>query len=58
LQKYFVVHLGIEENEERLDQNQVIEQQLKDYQEVQKEIEEDMQVMEEAVKTGWFKRTG
>jgi hypothetical protein len=51
LQKYFIVDLGIRENEERLDQNQVVEQQLKDYQKVRKKIKDDMQVIEEAVKT-------
>jgi len=61
LQKYFIVDLVEGENREKLDLNQVVQQQLSDYQKVRKEIEDDMHVMEEAAKTdqtGWFKRTG
>jgi superfamily II DNA helicase RecQ len=63
LQKYFIVDLGAEnnvENSERLEPNQVAQQQLSDYQKVRKQIDDDMQVMEEAAKTdktGWFTRT-
>lgn len=61
MQKYFIVDLGDVENERNLDHNQVVQQQLSDYQKVRKAIEDDMQVMEKAVKTdktSWFKRTG
>jgi hypothetical protein len=36
---------------ERLDQNQVVEQQLNDYQKARQQIEDHMQVVEEAAKT-------
>jgi len=51
LQKYFIVDLVEGENGEKLDLNQVVQQQLSDYQKVRKEIEDDMHVMEEAAKT-------
>lgn len=51
LQKYFIVDLVEGENREKLDLNQVVQQQLSDYQKVRKEIEDDMHVMEEAAKT-------
>jgi hypothetical protein len=63
LQKYFIVDLGAKdnvENLERLDQNQVALQQLNDFKKVRKQIDDEMQVMEEAVKTdetGWLTRT-
>jgi hypothetical protein len=63
LQKYFIVDLGAESNfedGERLSPNQVAQKQLSDYQKVRKQINDDMQVMEEAAKTdktGWFTRT-
>jgi predicted AlkP superfamily phosphohydrolase/phosphomutase len=64
LQKYFIINLDDREDREdreKINQNQVILQQLSDYQKVRKEIKDDMQVIEEAVKTnktGWFKRIG
>jgi hypothetical protein len=63
LQKYFIVDLDIKdnaENGENLNYNKVALQQLRNYKKVQKEIEDDMQVIEEAAKTNktnWFKRT-
>ena len=61
LQRYFIVDLGEGENGEKVDQNQVVQQQLSGWQNVRQQLEEDMQVMAEAAKTdktGWFKRTG
>ena len=64
LQKYFIVDCGegAKEKKSNHDQDdQVVQQQLGEYQKVRQQIEDDMQVMEEAVKTdktGWFKRTG
>jgi superfamily II DNA or RNA helicase len=61
LQKYFLVNLDVAENGQRLDHNQVAQQQLSDYQKVRKQLENDSHVMEDAAKTdkfGWFKRTG
>jgi hypothetical protein len=42
LQKYFIVDLGDVGNGENLDPNQVIQQQLSNYQKVRKEIEDAM----------------
>jgi hypothetical protein len=64
LQKYFIIDLDDgedREDREKINQNQVILQQLSDYQKVRKEIKDDIQVIEEAIKTnktGWFKRIG
>jgi superfamily II DNA helicase RecQ len=61
LQKYFLVDLGVGENGEKLDQNEIVRQQLSKWHEVRQELEKEMQVMAEATKTdktGWFKRTG
>jgi hypothetical protein len=61
LQKYFIVDLGVGENGENFNPNQVVQQQLNNYQKVRQQLEEEMQVIEEAAKTkktGWFKRTG
>jgi hypothetical protein len=61
LQKYFIVDLEEDENGGKLDLDQVVQQQLNEYQKVQQQIEDDMHVMEEAAKTdktSWFKRTG
>jgi predicted AlkP superfamily phosphohydrolase/phosphomutase len=54
LQKYFIINLDDREDREdgeKIDQNQVILQQLSDYQKVRKEIKDNIQVIEEAVKT-------
>lgn len=51
LQKYFVVDLGVGQNAKKSDLEQVVQQQLSDFQKVRKQIEDDMQVMEEAAKT-------
>jgi len=61
LQKYFIVNTDSEENGEKIDQDQVVQQQLSGWKNVREQLEEDMQVMAEAAKTdktGWFKRTG
>jgi superfamily II DNA helicase RecQ len=61
LQKYFIVGLDAAENGEKLDQDQVAQQQLGAWRKVRKQLEEDSYIMEEAAKTdktGWFKRTG
>jgi hypothetical protein len=53
--------LGDAENGGKFDQNQVVQQQLSNWQKVRNQLEEDLQKMEEAAKTdktGWFKRTG
>jgi hypothetical protein len=42
LQKYFIINLGEVESKENLDPNQVVQQQLSNYQKVRKEIEDDM----------------
>jgi hypothetical protein len=39
--------LGVADNVGRLDPKQVAQQQLNDYQKVRKQIEDDMQVMDE-----------
>jgi hypothetical protein len=61
LQRYFIVDLGVSENEENLDRNQIVENQLNTWLEVREQLNEDMDVMEDAAKTdktGWFKRAG
>ena len=61
MQRYFIVDSGEGENGEKVDQNQVVQQQLSGWQNVRQQLEEDVQVMAEAAKTdktGWFKRTG
>jgi hypothetical protein len=61
LQKYFIVEVGVAKNRVNLDQNQVVQEQLNAWREVQKQLEEETQVIEDVAKTdktGWFKRTG
>jgi tagatose-1,6-bisphosphate aldolase non-catalytic subunit AgaZ/GatZ len=61
LQKYFIVEVDVVENGVDLDSNQVVEEQLNAWHRVRKQLEEEIQVIEDAAKTdktGWFKRTG
>jgi hypothetical protein len=51
LQRYFIVDLGEGENSKKVDQNQVVQEQLSGWQNVQQQLKEDMQVIAEAVKT-------
>jgi hypothetical protein len=60
-QKYFTVHLGADKETDEAGQSSVVQQQLGAWQETREQLEQDMQVMEDAVKTdktGWYKRTG
>jgi hypothetical protein len=51
LQKYFIVDCSHGTNKEKLDHDLLVQQQLSEYQKVRQQIEEDIQVIEEAVKT-------
>jgi len=51
LQKYFLVEVGVVENRVDLDPNQVVEEQLNAWHGVRKQLEEDIQVMEDTTKT-------
>ena len=61
LQKYFVVATDVAANRESAVVEEIVAEQLAEYQSTQQQIEEELQVFSEAAKTdktGWFKRTG
>jgi hypothetical protein len=51
LQKYFIVEVSVVENRVDLDLNQVVEEQLNAWHRVQKQLKEDIQVIEDVAKT-------
>jgi hypothetical protein len=61
MQKYFIVEVSVAKHGVDLDLNQVVQEQLNAWHGVRKQLEEDIQVIEDVAKTNktsWFKRTG